>query len=614
MSDSEYLPAALDRGRNWKNAVDVLAVRPFTCTFFISFFMLLPFIFQGIDVTDPGFHLTNQTLFWDLKADYVLVQPFWWFSDVIGGVWLAGTDFLGLGMLGARLGGTLLFSLCAALAARIVCRRVHAHWLVVIAALAVAPFFASFLGLISYDYAPSLIALLFFLLYFQLIQRKPEGSLLLSAGALQAGFAGFLLLLAFFARITAGALLIFPLIVWLIALAVDRSKARTSLEAAAIVYTTFAVGFLVFHLLVLPAGYLSLLINPVSVQGSDYSLGEIFQRAWRQISHVFGDAYYVFGAIALIATAFRFPIPGRGFQTYAFYSLLALASALWLYSIIVDTNLYWDGLYNFSILSFLLVFILPTALATLHRAEKRNEIFWILVLTAAAYALCLMLAAGSFVTLWKAHYGAWLLVPLTVALMLLLSRNWERSPGAPARWFKAGAVALTGVVLTVSFYHLVFRGVQRDSLDRLSLDTPLTSAKLVGIFTTRARAESLDGVIAAIRARTKPGERILAYREVPMMYYATDTLPWANLAWFDHRTLEGLVRIEDTLCDAGKGPRVVVRSRVPMGHRDWGLKPDIKNKEPSRRAKRHERVDLAVERCGYEVEWQNIDFQVLVRS
>lgn len=76
--------------------------------FSIAFLYNLAFIFQGFDVTDFGFHLTNQVNSFAFPPDMNLIRPMYFFTDFIGGMWLSISGSPNI--LWARLGGVLLAS------------------------------------------------------------------------------------------------------------------------------------------------------------------------------------------------------------------------------------------------------------------------------------------------------------------------------------------------------------------------------------------------------------------------------------------------------------------------------------------------------------------------
>lgn len=84
------------------------------------FLVLAPWLPQGLDLTDDGWHLTNQQqlLMNDWKQEDPAASPLW-LSDVIGAAWLR---IAGMGLLQARIGWLILTCITAAISFLILSR------------------------------------------------------------------------------------------------------------------------------------------------------------------------------------------------------------------------------------------------------------------------------------------------------------------------------------------------------------------------------------------------------------------------------------------------------------------------------------------------------------
>lgn len=102
------------------------------------------------------------------------------------------------------------------------------------------------------------------------------------------------------------------------------------------------------------------------------------------------------------------------------------------------------------------------------------------------------------------------------------------------------------------------------------LDGAPMTPKLNGIATTSERASVVDQMVEAVVARSKPGDRILAYENLPMMYFLTDRLPSTHHTWISEnmpRTFRQY-NLEDMI-ERDRLPAVVVRATHTARNRYW---------------------------------------------
>jgi len=81
--------------------------------FTIVFLYNLLFIFQGLDLSDFGYHMTNQVFSFTISPEIKYIEPTIYLTDFIGGMWLSLIGHPNV--LWARLGGVLLVALNAAI-------------------------------------------------------------------------------------------------------------------------------------------------------------------------------------------------------------------------------------------------------------------------------------------------------------------------------------------------------------------------------------------------------------------------------------------------------------------------------------------------------------------
>ncbi len=588
---------------------DWLTQYPGLTAFVLSVLMLAPFVPMGMDVTDPGFHLANQLMVGRIGLAYIVEQPYWWFSDVIGWWWLSVTEPMHLGLLGAHVGGILLFAASAAIAARIVSRHVLAHWLVPLSVLCVAPFFSSFLSLISYDSVPAFLCLVGLYLYLEAAFRYEQGWAL-CVWSFAAGGTFFLLLLA---RLPSLTVVVIPLCTVIAAAVIDKRHLRAAFMASSIVYSVMLVLSLVFYLYLLHSGLWARILayQPLDTHYTTDFVFSVIKAQWSLV----GQWVMWFG-LPLVALFVALLLRSKRYVRKAFPVLVAfvLASYAWVSYRSQLQDILAGTLNHILFMSLLLC---ATVLAVVqvcqdHEAQSRSLLFRSIVITLAALALPTVVSAGSSAGIAKLQFGGYLIPPLAVALLILTGRLYG-GMSQKALGFLGGA--MTFLAFLFSLHHLYANGVFRDDPDRQRLTQSMNVPRLAGIRTTPERAQSIDTLYEALIARlTPPGATVLVYREAPLVHYLIDDLPFNNWIWVDTLPLSEIERGLQKMCDDVGAPYLVVRALEPTGNPIWGGKPHIESFAPPWQVEKYEAIDKAAATCGFQSVWKNVDFEILMRA
>ena len=227
-----------------------------------------------------------------------------------------------------------------------------------------------------------------------------------------------------------------------------------------------------------------------------------------------------------------------------------------------------------------------------------------------------MTTMGSSSVFNKAEFGIWLILPLAA---LILNRRAVLASGRGRVWL--GRRELTGVVLgalaglSISGGVYSWNYIYRDSSTRSDLTAQLAPRRLRWIFTTELRARSVNDLFDALSSHVQKNDRILAYSSIPMLYYATGTIPilkknWLNIKNITRKEVEG---IASALCrkeakGAANVPVVIVRARMNARDGRWGLREDVFS---INRPELVRIIDGAVARCRPIRIWANLDFELL---
>lgn len=183
--------------------------------------------------------------------------------------------------------------------------------------------------------------------------------------------------------------------------------------------------------------------------------------------------------------------------------------------------------------------------------------------------LPIIISAGSANGLCKANLGMWMMGGLLVGLFgRIISINGCQNL---QRYF----ATVSAILLALLGYHGVkyvyFDGIYRDSSNHQELVKNLCSPRLKGIYTSHGRAESVNGLIGAITRFTKRGDQILAYHYIPMIYFASDTLPLGNHCSLTYLALPDLAKKMDGFSEQNP-PTLILRSKTNTTSLEWGLR------------------------------------------
>lgn len=113
-----------------------------------------------------------------------------------------------------------------------------------------------------------------------------------------------------------------------------------------------------------------------------------------------------------------------------------------------------------------------------------------------------------------------------------------------AAWFIAGSIAVT-------------RGTVYRDADRAQLTATFQTQKLAGIYSFPANAARIDGLVAAIDRYSRPGEPILVFPDLPVLYFLTDRTNPTKIDWYDPSEIIPSMT-EQAVADLERNPARVV--------------------------------------------------------
>ncbi len=173
------------------------------------------------------------------------------------------------------------------------------------------------------------------------------------------------------------------------------------------------------------------------------------------------------------------------------------------------------------------------------------------------------------------------------------------------------------IVLAISFFavkgYKISKEAYFDQGSRLHKTYAIHNT-LANVYTTKERADITNAVLKALEPHVKTGDYLLAYDNVPMLNYLTETKPYMGISWvwvYDSKTFETkLKQAEETL----SLPVVVqqkFRTIVSFTEPDETYMDETKEEGYIYKKGRVIAMNAFLKRNNYEVIWSNTHFNIL---
>ncbi|MCX7018464.1 MAG: hypothetical protein NTY46_05590 [Candidatus Sumerlaeota bacterium] len=215
---------------------------------------------------------------------------------------------------------------------------------------------------------------------------------------------------------------------------------------------------------------------------------------------------------------------------------------------------------------------------------------------ACSLLVLIVTPVGSNNGLFNSVYGFWLGLALPLAAMIEAREVRIGNSIVVNRfvWLLFTAFIVTGLLVS-NFRHdlvLSYRDAPR-SVAWGTVDHP----KLRFLWMGEEHAKPLGQLLKEVRKYVRPGDYVLAYNEIPVFYYLTDTIPYMYLSNPRYSPEETIQRMLAKAERNRAGNPVVVRRPLNEAQR-----------------KIHKPIEDFIAARGYEVKWKNGDFEILTTS
>jgi len=561
------------------------------------------FIWQGLDVTDTGFAMTNYALIFTHPESISYWGFNYWLTDIIGGLWLHG--FSQFGLLGIRFAAALLMLICNILAYLIV--RPYSSSRTLLLSMFLSITFIERMYWLNYD---NLTALFYLAtaLCLTLGLRKSNTTLVF--------LAGLVLGANFFVRLTNPVGILLIVVIFVSGLLRRTPWVRQAVQTIAFLAgcsVSTAVLFIGMKWLGQLGLFQQTLQTLFSIAGghtnthSSSSLIVNFQTDEWMALQSFG--YILLGTftLALILLITR--------RLKLISVQVMLMSGLIIYLTVRYYPVLTDRYHAMAVTVGLLTGILLWSAWTHRRTNPDWSVICVL-----AFVILFVFPLGSDLGIRIAGYGMYLAIPVAAQSLhemfthapRELSEKIQQPRFALAftttewRYLYSVVTGALIILAAITGYHYTYR----DTSVRMAMTSTVNHPDLRDIYTTPTRAQVLQQVLNVLPKFVKPGDTLMAYEETSMLYYLTQTKPYMRTSWpmlYDPSRFTTILQEVSTT-----NPRlpVVVRAIASTASFGWpdatALRDDYRHKEDRGIMERFLQLH------HYRVAWQNTFFQILV--
>lgn len=532
-----------------------MKIGPYVLSVFcIVFFFNILWIFQGFDVTDTGFHLTNQALAFS-KNPYPGIPMIIFLSDFVGGfwLWLYGSPSL----FWAKLGWCLISALNALLVFLIL-KQFFSERNVFYTVLGVSILITALDNqeIIHYFSFPALLMTLGLYIFTQSLFSKVTSKKFKIYNFLL----GFLFIPLVLSRIS----LILTILIPISLLGYKKIVGGTYPSKQAIHY---AIAGVIISLIAFAIFYNYLGVTNRFLDSILYSspMGQTIGREEYTLSSLAEEYikdYNTSLKYALIVCALFLLITSIKEITEVLDTNVLITITLVLGALTsMNSNLHF---FIHTIIGVLTELMLLIALIYLWRTRENKKLNLIVV---SAIGVLIITPLGSGGGLYKSYFGFWLSLPLTVLIYSELKHKFKNK--YIKNIFSVNIRTLAIVLLIIGCvlqYNYIYRDASREELD-----TEFNYSYLDHIYSSSKRVEVVDEALAEINRLTSKNDEVLMVNVIPMFYYLTETKPVFGKSWL---FLDTKGRIEEECKKAiqnNKVPMIFVYAKINTADNNWPL-------------------------------------------
>ncbi|MEM9678794.1 MAG: glycosyltransferase family 39 protein [Bacteroidota bacterium] len=570
--------------------------RSFYITLILVVFVQIVLSFQGFDVCDDGFVLTGYQQIFNApeSVEYNFV---YWLSTLMGGVWYQ--LFPSGGVLWFRILAVLVNTLTFVLAYRLLKNYIKPIYALL--GLSMVLFVNDFGFLVFYhNQFTALFAVSIAYFLERGLVKNSIRHLLISGVLIGVNVSTRL------PNITLSVLiLVIPYAYYL-----NGKRLKQSIKPIMYFILGIIMGLAIILILLLALGHLQIsqnaiatLFNLGATRGSGHSILDMLKIVVINYQKVFilGVGFTGFIGIAIIASVYFQK------QRLVKYLIYAATFVVFLY---VFKREGIHAVYAFSLIGLLGILI-----------KKQTDIsLKVISFMALLILICLPLGSGGGMRS-SGYMCIWLAVPISLYFIA------ETNTLSPVFKSKSNVVSgrfLTAfsVVIALSYFaakgYSMSREAYFDPGSRLEKTSGINNQFAQYVYTTEERADIINELLMGIDGYVKPNDYLLAFDNIPMVHFMTETKPYVNNPW---PMIYDSVSFEEKLSNAevsiNEYPIVVQQKFITIGAFSEPI-PDYLNANEERgvyyNKERTQAMISFLERNAYEMVWSNDYFNIYKTS
>ncbi len=260
-------------------------------------------------------------------------------------------------------------------------------------------------------------------------------------------------------------------------------------------------------------------------------------------------------------------------------------------------------------LFFGLMFLNGLVLLLLRRVAIKTRL-----LISLGIILLIISPLGSDSGLEKMGWGSWVLGPM---LFLQLRKGHYASIGSGKIRFKGNRelYKIFTLFFIIAVLTYAWNNTYNDPGSRILKRYSVNHPKLKGIYTSEERAIVVNQLLSGIQPYIKEDDTLLAFIEMPMIHYLTQTRPYLNTSWPKLLYSSEIFKKQLGLAESKGTLPVVVRQNLNMGATNWPYNPIPDYTEyinPSIKYREHGlELNEFLKRNNYVHVWGNVAFEIL---
>lgn len=546
----------------------------------------LLWVWQGIDLTDTGFALTNYTYtFSNPELISSALGPYY-ITNVIAGLIVRYLDF---GLIGIRL-FALPFIYGIVLLSFKVLKDYISNKKVLLLGLLIAEMFIIKTGIIlSYN----LITCFFLsLMIFLIIQNIKKGNFIYSI------FAAIVYVLLVFSRIPnilLGAIFI-PQIVYYFT---GNKKWTDVIKFSGSFLVGLIIGFGLLSLLVLKFDQKDALLT---------SLNELINLGSSDSdTHSFGSLLYKLGgdyAISAVESGFYLVLFSTFFLLLTgvikrFKGILIVAVPI-IYIVVIEIiHSYFGFRTRFQGIDYAVLFIIFLGYIFIKERNRANKL---IISIALASLIIIPIGSGNGLIIY--YYGLWLVIPILIGYIYNKNNLRLRNLIIDNDKYRMLKYSIAACLLLISL-KFNFTNLYRDNSNRLLLTHKLNHPKLKFINTTKERADCLNELFQEYSKYIIPGDYMLSVGNTPLFHYLFEAKPYMGSSWpllyTDDKFVE---RLKKAPIQNDNHP-VILYTKFNVCNNLWP-----QSKLPLSKINKDKEIKKFIQKHRYALKWSNSFFEI----